>query len=142
MTRTRIELPSDYIFSTSIDLRISDINYGGHLGHDTILTLCHEARVRLLEKYGYSEVDIEGAGLIMADVEIVYKSESFYGDTINIKIAAGDYGKKSFEFLYLLENKKTGNEVARVKTGIVFFDYETRKSVAMPEKFKQIFFRE
>lgn len=142
MARIKINLPTNYIFSTKLTLRISDINYGGHLGHDTILTLSHEARVRLLSKYGYSEIDIEGAGLIMADVAIVYKSESFYGDTVKINIGTGDHSKKSFEFLYLLQNDKTGNEVARVKTGIVFFDYKNRKSVNMPDNFRQIFFKD
>lgn len=140
MARTKIELPSEFIFSTKIDLRISDINYGGHLGHDTVLTLSHEARVRLLSEHGYSEIDIEGAGLIMADVAVVYKSETFYGDTVVIKIGTGDHSKRSFEFIYLLENQNTGNEIARVKTGIVFFDYSERKSVPMPDGFKRIFF--
>jgi acyl-CoA thioester hydrolase len=34
---------------------------------------------------------------------------------------------------YLLENKVTGNEVARGKTGIVCFDYARKKVAPVPE---------
>jgi hypothetical protein len=44
-----------------------DINYGGHLGNDAVLSLVHEARVRFLKQQGYTENNIEGAGIIMAD---------------------------------------------------------------------------
>ena len=140
MVRIRIDLPSKYVFSTEIKVRISDINYGGHLGHETVLSLSHEARVRLLTKHNFSELDIDGAGLIMADVGVVYKSECFYGDTVKVSIGAGDHGKRSFEFIYLLENSETSKEIARAKTGLVFFDYKNRKSVSMPKIFKDAFF--
>ncbi len=140
MARIRIDLPSKYTFSTEISVRISDINYGGHLGHETFLSLCHEARVRLLAKHDFSEIDIDGAGLIMADVGVVYKSECFYGDVVKVSIGVGDHGKRSFEFTYLLENKKTSTEIARAKTGLVFFDYKNRKTVSMPKTFKNVFF--
>lgn len=142
MSRIKINLPGKFIFSTDINLRISDINYGGHLGHDTVLSLSHEARVRLLSKHNFTEINIDGAGLIMADVGAIYKSESFYGDIVKISIGTGDHGKRSFEFIYLLENKTTSKEIARVKTGLVFFDYENRKTVNMPEVFKNAFFSE
>ena len=49
MPRVIVELPKKFIFSTDIAVRISDINYGGHLGHDSIISLIHEARVRFLK---------------------------------------------------------------------------------------------
>ncbi|MGH7791582.1 MAG: acyl-CoA thioesterase, partial [Thermodesulfobacteriota bacterium] len=79
MARVKLDLPEEFVFSTEIPLRVNDINYGGHLGHDSILTLTHEARVRLLRKYGLTEINIYGPGLIISDAVIVYKSEAFYG---------------------------------------------------------------
>lgn len=137
MPRTRIDLPDRFVFSTDITTRIYDINYGGHLGHDSVLTLAHEARVRFLAKHGYSEKNIDGVGLIMGDAAIVYSSEAFYGDVIRISIGIGDHGAPFFELLYLLVNEKSGNEVARVKTSLVFFDYEKRKTARMPEEFRK-----
>ena len=138
MARMRIELPDKFIFSTEIVPRISDINYGGHLGHDSVLSLTHEARVRFLKRHNYSEMDIEGAGLIMSEVGIVYKSETFYGDTVIIKISIGEFGKTHFELIYLLENKQSKKEIARVKTGLVCFDYKNKKTVEIPKPFYKL----
>ncbi len=37
MARINIELPDKFIYSTEIPIRITDINYGGHLAHDSVL---------------------------------------------------------------------------------------------------------
>lgn len=139
MARIKLDLPENFHFSTEIQVRISDINYGGHLGHDSILTLTHEARVRFLNKYGFSEMNIDGVGLIISDAALVYKSESFYGETLRIEIAVLDFSQYGCDFIYKITEKESGREVARAKTGIVFFDYEKRKVAPVPEKFKQNF---
>ena len=137
MPRTRIDLPDRFVFSTEMETRIYDVNYGGHLGHDSVLSLAHEARVRFLARHGYSEKEIDGAGLIMGDATIVYSSEAFHGDVIRISVGIGDHGASFFQLLYLLTSEKSGNEVARVKTSLVFFDYGKRKTARMPEEFRK-----
>jgi acyl-CoA thioester hydrolase len=139
MARIKLDLPEKFNFSTEIAVRISDINYGGHLGHDSVLSLTHEARLRLLRKYDFTEIDIEGSGLIISDVAIVYKSEAFYGETLKIEVATSDFSKYGCDFIYKITEKVTGREIARAKTGIVFFDYENRKVAPVPEKFKATF---
>ena len=139
MPRIKLELPENLVFSTEIPVRITDINYGGHLGNDSILSIVHEARVRLLNKYNYSEKDIEGLGIIMTDCAIVYKSESFYGDLLKINIGVKDFYKYGCDIYYQLINKKTEKDVAIVKTGIMFFDYELRKKARVPENFLNLF---
>ncbi len=44
MPRVELELPERFQFVTEIPLRITDINYGGHLGNDALLSLLHEAQ--------------------------------------------------------------------------------------------------
>jgi acyl-CoA thioester hydrolase len=139
MARVKLELPESFPFSTEIKVRISDINYGGHLGNDALLSIIHEARVRFLESYGFTEADIDGVGIIMTDVVIVYKSEGFYGDVLKIDIAVTDFTKVGCDFVFRLVHKEKGNEIARAKTGVVFFDYEKHKVTAMPAVFKNKF---
>ncbi|WP_432696387.1 acyl-CoA thioesterase [Marinobacterium sp. YM272] len=136
MARIRIEMPENYLFSTEIPLRISDINYGGHLGNDAVLSIIHEARVRFLKQYHYTEMDVEGASLIMSDTAIVYKAEGFYGDHIQVDVTVGDFNKYGCDIYYLLTNKKTAVEVAHAKTGVVFFDYDARKVRPIPDAFR------
>lgn len=139
MPRAKLDLPSEFHFSTELPLRIGDINYNNHLGNDTVLSLIHEARVRFWNQHGYTELNIEGMGTIMSDAVIIYKSEAFYGDVLSIDVAVADLQRVGFDFVYRLTNRETGKEVARAKTGIVFFDYEERKVVDIPEKFRTMF---
>ena len=139
MARVKLELPDHFDFATELTVRISDINYGGHLGNDAVLSLIHEGRIRFLKKHGYSELDIEGAGIIMADAVIVYKSEGFHGHTLIVDIAVGEFQNARCDFFYRLTNKETGHEVARAKTGIAFYNYALKKTVGVPAKFREKF---
>lgn len=139
MARIKIELPKKFIFKTEIALRISDINYGGHLGHDSVLSLTHEARVRFFTEHGFTELDVFGPGIILSDVAIQYKSEGFYGHTVVVEIAVCDYVKYGCDLVYKLSNSETGEDIAYAKTGIVFMHYEKREVTPVPEKFKELF---
>jgi acyl-CoA thioester hydrolase len=133
MARMKLDIPSRIQFTTELNVRISDVNYGGHLGNDAVLSLIHEARVQFLNHFGYSEKDIEETGIIMADSVVIYKSEAFHGDILQVDISVGDFQNASCNFYYRISNRETGKEVARAKTGIVFFDYARKKSVSVPK---------
>jgi len=139
MPRIKIDLPDKFDFSTDLRLRFRDINAGNHLAHDSVLSLAEEARFLFLEHLGYAHLTIDGCGYVAADAAIVYKSQAYFGQVIRIEVAVRDFAGKSCDFIYRLSNKETGQEVARAKTGIVFFDYETQKSVKVPERFRSRF---
>ena len=138
MARIQIPFPKQFTFHTDVGIRISDINYGNHLGNDAILRLVHEARVRFLQQYGYTELDIGGLGLIMTDAAVVYKSQGFYGDRLRIEVTAAEPNRYGCDFYYRITNQTNGKEVARAKTGFVFFDYAGNKMAKLPEEFKRI----
>ena len=137
MARIRIELPAAFSFTATIPVRITDLNYGGHVGNDTILSIIHEARAQFLKSFGYSEIDLGGVGTIMNDVAINYKNELFYGDVVRAAVAVKDVSRVSFDLIYLL--KKGDVVVAEAKTGMVCFDYDKRKVAFLPEIVKQRF---
>lgn len=136
MARITLEMPESYLFSTEMAVRVSDVNYGGHLGNDAVLSMIHEARVRFLNHHGYTELSIEGVGLIMTDTAIIYRAEGFYGDRVRVDVTVDDFNKHGCDFFYLLTHKGRDIELARAKTGIVFFDYEVRKVVDVPPRFR------
>ena len=136
MARISIDLPSTFTFSATIPVRITDLNYGGHVGNDTILSIIHEARVQYLKTFGYSEKDLGGVGMIMSDVVINFKNELFYGDVIEASVAVTNISRASFDLVYVLKNNR--NIIAEAKTGMVCFDYEKRKVTAMPEEARAI----
>jgi acyl-CoA thioester hydrolase len=135
MARVKIELPKEFIFKTEIPIRISDINYGGHLGNDAVLSITHEARLRFLKQHNFTELNVGGAGIIMVDAGVQYKAEGFYGDIITVEIAVADITGVGCDIVYRCTNKNTGTVIAIVKTGIVFYDYDKKKVVSVPERF-------
>ncbi|MBL7724270.1 MAG: acyl-CoA thioesterase [Chitinophagaceae bacterium] len=139
MARIKLELPETFSFSCEIPVRITDVNYGGHVGNDTILSIIHEARIRFLKNLGYSEMDFDGKGMIMADAAIEFKNELFYGDTVLASVTAGDISKIGFELYYKLEKETEGIRrlIATAKTGMICYDYEKKKIIPIPEEAKE-----
>lgn len=136
MARISLKIPSsDIIYKTEIPLTINFINYGGHMGNDAILTLCQEARIRYLKTLDFSELNFHGRSLIQADAAIVFKGEGFHGDRLSIELIIDDINSYGFDFFYLIKNATTDKEIARAKTGMVFFDYEKRKISKCPDGF-------
>lgn len=139
MTRVKIDLPEVFVFTTDIPVRITDLNYGNHLANDAILALFHEARVRFLANYGWSEKDVAGEAIIMADCAIRYRGEGFYGDVLQIEVAVTEFTRKGCDLVYRVTEKSTRRAIADAKTGIVFYDYDRQKPVSVPEPFRQQF---
>jgi acyl-CoA thioesterase FadM len=139
MARVKVVLPESLPFECRIPVRVTDLNYGGHVGNDVILSYVQEARVQFLAQFGWTELNVAGAGIIMADAAIEYKAECFYGMILRISVGAGDIGSRGFTLYYQICNDFDNQEIARVQTGIVFFDYENRKVLSVPGDFiKQI----
>ena len=138
MARIKIEIPENIVGAVEIPVRITDVNYGNHVGNDAVVGILHEARVNWLKTMGYSELNIEGNSIIMSDLAVCYINESFYGDTLNVKLAVGEFSSAGFELFYSITTSRNDKEIliAKAKTGIVFFNYETRKITGVPEKFK------
>ena len=136
MARIKIELPVSFPFTAIIPIRITDINYGGHVGNDTILSVVHEARMQFLHQFGYTEMNFAGVGMIMSDVAIEFKSELFYGDIVKVSVAIVSISKVAFELCYKIEKEVNKNIVivAMAKTGMVCYNYEKKKITAVPEE--------
>jgi acyl-CoA thioester hydrolase len=132
MRTIALELPTRFPFSTEIEVRITDLNYGQHLGNDSLLGLIHEARVRFLRSQGLQELDFEGTALIMVDVAIVYRAEAFAGDRLAFAVAAVLTGRAACDFFYRVTRPADGRLIAEAKTGVVFLNPSTRKVVALP----------
>jgi acyl-CoA thioester hydrolase len=138
MNRVKLTLPDHFPFSTRIKIRITDLNYGGHVGNDTFLSLVHDARQQFLKHHGYGELEFESVGLIMADAVIEFRSEINFGDEVDIHVVATDFTRLGFDLYYKMEIvHPDGNVLAgKVKTGMLCYDYPAKKVVSVPETAK------
>ncbi len=140
MARLKIELPPHLLTSVSIPVRITDINYGDHVGNNSIVEIIHEARVQFLCQNGFTELNVAGTALIMSELQLEFKNESFYNDVLEIKIFSAEYFRVSFELFYQIS--VTRNEkpviIALAKTGMVCFDYSIKKVTDIPQELRYI----
>ena len=121
MARIELRLPQSLPFTTEIDVRVTDMNYGSHLGNDAMLSLIHEARWRFFRSNGMTEGDVCGARLVLADAAIVYKKEAFAGDRLRFEVGVFDVAL-----------------VAEAKTGLVFLDPASGRPIAVPDRIRAL----
>lgn len=139
MARVKLNFPTQKpIFTAQIPLRITDMNYGNHLGNDIVLSIMHDARMQFLASLGYTELEVGGCGMIMADVMITYRSEGYYGDVLTVELFTDEIGSRSFDFMYKITTTREGKliEIAQGKTGMVCYDYKAGKVCSIPATFR------
>lgn len=140
MPRVKLDLPERFAFSTEIVARITDVNYGGHVGNDAMLGMVHEARVRFFASHGFTELDVDGVGIILTDAVLVYKAEAFAGDVLVADVTAADPERRGCDLYYRIRRKDDADtHVLHAKTSLCFFDYATRRVAAMPDAFRPVF---
>ena len=137
MARIKLIFPENILYTLTIPVRITDINYGNHLGNDALVSILHEARVHWLNSLSYTELNIEGKSIIMNELAVNYLKEMFYGDVIQIELSVGDVTPLGFELYYRLSVNKNGENInsAIAKTGLIFFDYTAKKASSIPDVF-------
>lgn len=140
MARVKLKNPAEFLFKTKIPVRITDLNYGLHVGNDTVLSIAHEARLQFLKYYGFDEGKIvhNNIGLIMADAVIQYKNEIFYGVNLEVNITPIDFTTTGFDLFYLFADADSGREYVRMKTAMVCFNYDLHKAVKRPIELNEI----
>jgi acyl-CoA thioester hydrolase len=137
MPRVKLELPEKINFSCRIPVLIQHVNYGNHLGNDSLVSIIHEARMQWLKSIGCSELNMFGVGLILADLMVEYKAEGFYADLLKIDISIAELSRVGFSIYYKVST--TEKLIAQAKTGMVCFDYDVRKVVSVPTEFSDLF---
>ena len=133
MPRIKLKPVENYPFFTEIKVRITDLNYGGHLGNDSLLSMVHEARVAFLANFGFSEKDCGGVSLIIADTAVVYQREAFAGDLLRFEVAADEQTRCGFRLFFRVTRPKDNTPIALVENGMVCFDYQTRSAKSLPK---------
>lgn len=131
MPRAQLTPLPRYPFDCALNVRVTDLNYGGHLAHDRLLSLLHEARVAFLASRGWSEPDCGGVALILGDAVIVYQGEAFAGDLLKIQVGVAETGRAGFRLAYRVT--RAGAPIALAETGLVGFDYAARRVAPLPE---------
>ena len=58
-----------------------------------MVNILHEARLQLLASLGFTESNIYGLGMVVTDMAVDYRSESFANDHLIIDIGVGNFNR-------------------------------------------------
>lgn len=124
---------SESKFSLPLRVRIGDINYGNHVGHEIFFSYFQEARIAYLGRFGFSELDIGGCGIIMSEANCRYRKELNFGDDVVVKCRVSKLGTRSFTMDYQVMR---GDDLcaAGFSTALCY-DYREKKIVQLPQGF-------
>jgi acyl-CoA thioester hydrolase len=113
--------------------RIADLNYGNHVGHHSFFLFFQDARIAYLKRFGCSEFDIGGFGMILAEASCRYKQELHLGDDIEVGCKISELRTKAFIMEYQIQ--KGTSICATGSTTNLCFDYLARRVVKLPDDF-------
>lgn len=137
--RSGRDLHKRELFSTSIPVMVNHLNYGNHLGYDSVLSIMQEARMRWLKNNGMTELSVEGSvGYMITHASVSYEGEGHYGDQLQVKLFADSLSRKGFQLSYEILNETTEKVIAVAETRQIFFDFVARKIATAPEGIKTL----
>lgn len=136
MTRLTLDFPEDqYYYSTQLTVRVTEINSANHLGNDSMISMISEARARFLFEFGIEETQGDGTGIIVTDLATTYKTEAHARDQLLFEVGIMDFNKYGGDITFRITRPRDNALVAMAKSGFVFFNYKSKRVVAMPEAF-------
>jgi len=122
----------------TFEVRVGDLNYGGHMGNDRALQLFHDTRLKYLHSVGCTESDIgDGLGIIMTEAHVYFRKEAFLYDKLYANIESGAVEKYAFELKYMVYREQDDVLVVEGSTKQLAFDYQKRKVATLPSAFKE-----
>ena len=124
-------------YTTDIQLRFRDIDGMGHVNNAVYLSFLELARTRFYMEFAgkrsLGEIDF-----ILAHVEIDFESQATWGDQIRVALWPSKIGTSSFGLSYEISESRSGRILARAKTVLVSYDYQTRKSKPISPEFRKL----
>lgn len=124
---------NSFKFSIPLTVRVNDLNYGNHVGHQIYFSYFQESRVAYLQQFGYTELSIGDFGMLMAEAVCKYKRALFLNDAIRVACRVTEIRSKKFTMAYMIERADV--VCAEGSTVNVCYDYRTNKVARLPETF-------
>jgi len=126
-----------FIFTMKLDIRWSDMDELRHVNNAVYLTYFEQARVYYFQEacqWNWKEI-----GVILASAHVDYLRPVVFPNPTYVYVRTSKIGTKSFEISYLITSIVKGVEELSTTgyTTMVLYDYETNKSVAIPDFLKE-----
>lgn len=121
---------------SEVPVRFSDTDGLGHVNNANYLSFLEVSRIDYLRKV-VGRAKIEDFGVILARIEIDYKSPVMHDEILLVGCRVTELGGSSIHMEYRIESKKDGRLVALSKSVMVTFDYALNKPVRVSDEWRE-----
>ncbi len=123
-----------FSFRHSVEVRFQDVDAYGHAHHSRALIYFEEARSAYWRDV--AGVGRGGAtGYVLTEVAVQYHERISYPLTVDVGVRVTQIGRKHFVMEYEARSDD-GRLLISGRTVQVMFDYETRKSIPLPQEIR------
>lgn len=123
-------------YSTTIELRFSDLDAYGHVNSAIYFTYLETARLKLFGDF-FREVSEQGIFAVVARAECDFKAPILLYDRVAVTVWVSRLGSSSFDLDYRLHDEQ-GTDYAIARTTMVCFDAVNKKAVPIPESIRKM----
>lgn len=109
----------------------------GHVNNVRYLEYLENVRFEHLQSIA-GDAESQEKGLILARAEIDYKTPAFYREELSVGIRVASIGRSSWVYEYEVISVRDNRVVALGKTVQVAYDYKVKKSIPIPQVFREI----
>lgn len=124
----------DFPFQYNLTVTFQDMDAMRHVNNVTYIAYLESARISylfdLLQLSDFSTFPI-----ILGDVYCRYLAPAYFNDVLTVGLGVNRFGRKSFDFVYQIDNQD-GLPIVRAKTSMITFDYQQQKTIPIPSKIR------
>lgn len=139
MARVQLDLPEQFLYTHTINVRMTDLNTGKHVGNDQMISLLSEARYRFFCHIGFDQFDSDKQSIVVTNLVATYMAESFAQDDLQFEVGLMDFNKYGADLIFRVTKQPSGQRVVLAKQGFVFFDHLKHGVMPMPAAFRERF---
>lgn len=121
-------------FEIEIKVIFRDMDAMGHVNNAVYFTYMETARTSFFAER-LSMTEPRRLPVIVAEASCTYLAPLRMGDIVTVQLGVSRIGRRSFDLSYLLTSAAE-EPVARAKTVMVTFDYESASSIPIPKSLR------
>lgn len=134
-------MTDEYRHRTTLQVRFRDLDAFGHVNNAVFFSYAELARIRYLVDVLRPEVPFDRMPLILARVELDYRSPILFGEEVTVETRVDRIGGSSFSMTHRMAAEPGSGGEARhaadVASVLVAYDYVAGRPIRVPDEWRE-----
>ncbi len=130
-------MTDEYRHRTTLQVRFRDIDAFGHVNNAVFFSYVEQARIRYLLEVLETAEPFDRLPLILARVELDYRSPIFFGDEVVVETRVDRIGQTSIAMSHRMTAGSDRRLVGDVQSVLVTYDYGAARPMPVPDDWRR-----